>query len=247
VNRRKVLLLSAAAGLVLALASGALGVWTGVLHPPYPNRKDYPVHGVDVSNHQGTIDWQRVRAAGFEFAYVKASEGRTFTDPEFVTLSEGARQAGLKVGAYHYFTFCSGGAEQADRFLAASGGRTTGDLPPVVDLEFGGNCSRRLTPEEFDREYVAFDQKVTAAFGRAPLLYMPSDFAEVYLNGAQQRGSRLAGRQRWVRKTLGSVSGRCERWTFWQYSARGRVDGIDGLVDLDTYCGSRESFSELTG
>jgi lysozyme len=86
---------------------------------------------------------------------------------------------------------------------------------------------------------------VTAAFGRPPLLYMPDDFAERYLAGVQQRGSRLAGRELWVRETLGRAAGNCERWTFWQYSARGRVDGVDGPVDLDVYCGDEASFAEF--
>lgn len=232
-------------GVLAVLGLAGAGVWTGVLHLPYPSRDEFPVRGVDVSNHQGSVDWSWVKAAGFAFAYVKASEGRTFTDPYFATLSEGARRAGLKVGAYHYFTFCSDGAAQAERFLAASGGRVPGDLPPVVDLEYGGNCSRRPAPEEFDREYAAFDAKVTAAFGRPPVLYTTSDFAARYLDGAQRRGSRLAGRRLWVRETLGRASGRCERWAFWQYSDRGRVDGIDGPVDLDVYCGDEKSFAEF--
>lgn len=235
-----------AAALAVVGGTAAAGLWTGVLHLPYPSRDEFPVQGVDVSNHQGTVDWGRVRAAGFRFAYVKASEGRTFTDPEFAELSGGARRAGLVVGPYHYFTLCSEGGAQAERFLAASGGRVPGDLPPVVDLEFGGNCSRRPTPEELDREYAAFDARVTAAFGRPPVLYTTSDFADRYFAGADRRGSRLAGRRLWVRETLGRPSGACESWAFWQYSARGRVDGIEGPVDLDAYCGDAQSFAELT-
>jgi lysozyme len=244
--RRRTTAAIAGVGVMTALGLAGFGAWTGVLHLPYPSRAEFPVQGVDVSNHQGAIDWPRVRASGFGFAYVKASEGRTFTDPEFATLSAGARRAGLKVGAYHYFTFCSDGAAQAERFLAASGGRVPGDLPPVVDLEFGGNCSRRPTPAEFDREYAAFDARVTAAFGRPPVLYTTSDFAAKYLDDAQRRRSRLAGRRLWVRETLGRASGRCERWAFWQYADRGRVDGIAGPVDLDAYCGDERSFAELT-
>ncbi len=121
-----------------------------------------------------------------------------------------------------------------------------GDLPPVVDLEFGGNCSGRPTREEFDRQYDAFDVRVTAAFGRPPVIYTTSEFADRYLDGAAERGSRSAGRQLWVRETLGRPSGRCERWAFWQYADRGRVDGIEGPVDLDAYCGSGTDFAALT-
>lgn len=244
-GRGRVLVVLAAAAIVLAAAAGA-GLWTGILHLPYPSRSQYPVRGIDVSNHQGAIDWERVRAAGISFAYVKASEGRTFTDPDFAAFASGARRAGLRVGAYHYFTLCSPGGAQAERFIAASGGPVPGDLPPVVDLEFGGNCAHRPTVADFDREYAAFDAAVTAAFGHPPVLYLTSDFADQYLDGARRRGAAQAGRQQWVRETLGRPGGGCVRWTFWQYSARGRVDGVDGPVDLDIYCGDERSFAGLT-
>lgn len=241
--------LLAAGMVVLVLLAGAAGwcVQAGLLHLPYPSRERFPVQGVDVSNHQGAIRWDRVRAAGFSFAFVKASEGGTFTDPLFRTLSAGARQAGLRVGAYHYFTLCTDGAAQARRFIAATGGRTPGDLPPVVDLEFGGNCSRRPSPQQLDAQYAAFDALVTQAFGRSPLLYLTSDFADRYLRGAGARGSVLARRPVWRRSLWGKPAGGCAAWTFWQYGNRGRVPGVSGPVDLDAFCGSRSEFLDLTG
>jgi lysozyme len=247
VPRRRVARVAVAVlvGLLAIGIAGAAGLRNGVLHLPYPSREDFPVQGIDVSNHQGSIDWARVRVAGYRFAYIKASEGKTFTDPDFATFAAGARAAGLRVGAYHYFTLCTPGADQARRFVAASGGPMPGDLPPVVDLEFGGNCSHRPSQADFDREYAAFDAAVTAAFGRPPVLYLTSDFAARYVDGAQRRGAVQADRQTWLRKILGRPSGGCESWTFWQYSARGRVDGVDGPVDLDAYCGDEASFERL--
>ncbi len=245
-RRRAVLVPSVAVAVVLGVALAGLAAWTGVLHLPYPSRREFPIQGIDVSNHQGAVDWPRVRAEGFRFAYIKASEGRTFTDPDYTSFAAGARRAGLTVGAYHYFTFCSDGAAQARRFIAASGGRVAGDLPPVVDLEFGGNCSHRPDVAEFDRQYAAFEAVVVAAFGRPPLLYVTSDFADRYLTGASARGSRVAGRRLWIRQTLGRPDGGCERWSLWQFADRGRVDGIAGPVDLDAYCGGEEGFAELT-
>lgn len=233
---------------VVAVAATALAasLWTGVLHRPYPSRSEVPVRGVDVSNHQGAIDWARVRAAGFSFAYIKASEGRTFTDPDYAGFAAGARRAGLRVGPYHFFTLCSPGADQAARFIAASGGPVAGDLPPVVDLEFGGNCTQRPSAARFDQEYAAFDKAVTTAFGRPPILYVNSDFAGRYLDGAAARHAPQAERRLWVRDLLRRPSGGCERWAFWQYGDRGRVDGIAGPVDLDAYCGDGTSFAGLT-
>src|SRR3546814_10025509 len=68
-------------------------------------------HGIDVSHHQGAIDWERVAADGVEFAYLKATEGGGFSDPRFVSNARGAKAAGIKVGAYHYYTPCASRSE----------------------------------------------------------------------------------------------------------------------------------------
>jgi lysozyme len=245
-SRRTRMLAVAVATVAVVATALATALWTGVLHRPYPSRSELAVRGVDVSNHQGAVDWARVRAAGFSFAYIKASEGRTFTDPDYAGFAAGARRAGLRVGPYHFFTLCSPGADQAARFIEASGGPVTGDLPPVVDLEFGGNCTQHPSAAQFDREYAAFDKAVTTAFGRPPILYVTGDFAGRYLDGAAARRAPQAERRRWVRDLLGRPSGGCERWAFWQYGDRGRVDGIAGPVDLDAYCGDQPSFATLT-
>jgi lysozyme len=220
------------------------GFLNGRLSLNHPSVEQFPVRGIDVSHYQGTIDWARVRADGVDFAYVKATEGGDFTDPAFTILSEGARRAGVRVGAYHYFTFCTGGAAQARQFLAVTGGPKQGDLPPVVDLEFGGNCSRVLTPAELDREYAAFEAPVRAAFGRSPVLYVTTDIMTRYLAGAEQRGSALAARSLWIRNIVRGPGGGCERWSIWQYTNRGQVDGVAEAVDLDVYCGTRQAFEQ---
>lgn len=234
-----------AAGLLVLLGATGWGINAGLVHLPYPSSKDFPVRGVDVSNHQGPIRWDGVRSAGFRFAFVKASEGGTFTDPLYRTLSAGARRAGLRVGPYHYFTLCTDGLAQAQRFVAVSGGRVPGDLPPVVDLEFGGNCSNRPSAQWLDEQYEAFDTVVSQAFGRPPLVYTTSDFAGRYLEGAREHGSVLADRQLWLRDLWHEPAGGCGHWTFWQYASRGRVPGVSGPVDLNAFCGSPDAFADL--
>eukprot|EP01030_Chromulinospumella_sphaerica_P019884 gene19884-19787_t len=107
--------------LVLALVVlplAAFAGWRGFRRwEPDPGR--YPVRGIDVSHHQGTIDWTAVAADDVAFAYLKASEGGDHRDRTFAANWQAARAAGLKVGAYHFFTFCRPGADQARNFLAA--------------------------------------------------------------------------------------------------------------------------------
>lgn len=59
--------------------------------------------GIDVSRHQGRIEWQKVPIRDISFVYIKATEGATYIDPCFHYNIKGAAEAGFKVGAYHYF------------------------------------------------------------------------------------------------------------------------------------------------
>src|SRR6516165_7639969 len=77
----------------------------------------HDVIGVDVSGHQGDIDWLSLAAGGVAFAYIKATEGGDFRDKQFQKNWDGARTAGMLRGAYHFFTQCRSGADQATNFI----------------------------------------------------------------------------------------------------------------------------------
>jgi GH25 family lysozyme M1 (1,4-beta-N-acetylmuramidase) len=102
--------------------------------------------GIDVSHHQGAINWTSVRSAGIQFAYIKATEGVSYTDPRFDTNYVAAYNAGVIRGAYHFaLPDRSSGATQAN-FLARNGGAWSADsrtLPAALDIEYnpyGASC-----------------------------------------------------------------------------------------------------------
>jgi len=100
----------------------------------------YDVIGVDVSHHQGQIDWRALAGDGIAFAYIKATEGGNFRDTNFASNWAGAAGAGLVRGAYHFFTPCRTGIDQARNFIATVP-RDPSALPPAVDAESMGPCS----------------------------------------------------------------------------------------------------------
>jgi len=106
-----------------------------------------------VSNHQAQIDWQTVAGDKIDFAYIKATEGGDFVDDWFESNWAGAQAAGLEVGAYHFFTLCRAGAEQAANFLDVVP-VADDQLPAALDLEMPGNCAQR-PPVEWVRQEVA--------------------------------------------------------------------------------------------
>jgi lysozyme len=236
-RRRRAATVLAAAAITLLLAYAALT--RGFVRFVYPGAGEYPVRGIDVSHHNGRVDWPRVRAAGYIFAYLKATEGVTFRDSTFARNRAEAQAAGMVTGAYHYFTLCRPGDAQARGFVAATGPREAVSLPPAVDLEFGGNCDARPPRDSVLAELGRFLAIVDSAQGRPTVLYVTAEFHDAYLAGAVDHPL-------WVRSVFHAPRF-AEPWLFWQYAATGRIDGVRGRVDLDAFNGSPEAFRRLTG
>ncbi len=153
--------------------------------------------------------------------YIKATEGGDFVDPSFVRNWEQSRKTGLLRGAYHFYTFCRAGAEQAQNFVQTVPIEPN-TLPPVVDLEFGGNCSKRPYSSELIPE------------------------VQIFLNVVEKHTGQLATYSLWVRDIVREpalFNGR--PWLFWQFSNRGKVPGIQGRVDLNVFKGSPAELRRL--
>src|SRR4051812_2782008 len=202
--------------------------------------------GIDVSHWQGQIGWLQVGAAGYDFAFAKATEGTSYTDPTYGTNRSGAGAAGMKFGAYHFARPTAGsdaaavasGIAQADAFIAyAQPGR--GDLLPVLDLEKNGG----LTVTRLVLWTKAYLDEVYARTGVRPLIYASPSFWKTSLGDTPvfaQAGNRL-WIAHWTSASLpllpaGSWGG--QGWTFWQYTDCSKVPGISGCVDGDRLNGS---------
>lgn len=199
----------------------------------------YPVVGVDVSNHQGEIDWPKLAESGVSFAYIKATEGGDFRDRSFARNWSEAKRAGVKRGAYHFFTLCRSAREQADNFIA-----TVPDdpdaLPPVVDAEHMGPCTATLTPEDHVAMLGEYLDAVESHYGRRPLVYTTWEFDSAMLAGA------LSGERFWARSLVVPPMFRTAQWVIWQYHNRGRRPGVAGDLDLDVFRGTKADFDRFS-
>jgi lysozyme len=194
--------------------------------------------GIDVSHYQGTIDWNQVRSVGTQFAFIKALEGITSTDPEFQANWKGAKAAGLTCGAYHFFLARDDPREQADAFLSIYQ-PSPGDLPPALDIETTDGQSTSDVVQGIQAWLSAVEAKV----GAPPILYTGPSFWKSL--GAEQFG----GYPLWIADygvTTPTVPAGWTGWTFWQYSQSGSVAGVSGTVDLDYFQGSLEDLQRLT-
>jgi len=181
-----------------------------------------------VSAHQGAIDWDRVGRDGITFAFIKATEGRDFTDERFDENGGGAGEAGLDRGAYHFFTLCTPGADQARHFLDVAPPQS-GALAPAVDPELAGNCSARPPATEIYAELDDFLTLVEGTWDRKVVLYVGDDFERAYPVRHQ------LDRPLWLRRFL--LRPEIDGWLVWQLHGYARVDGIAGGVYLDVMRG----------
>lgn len=216
--------LAAIAGLLIVT-----GFWS-----PWAHRF---VQGVDVSRHQGDIDWHALAATDIRFAYIKATEGGDYVDPLFAQHWNGAGEAGLRRGAYHFFTLCRSGAQQAANFLRVAQ-RT--DLPPAVDLEHMGPCRRGPTMTDIPGEVDAYLDAVEAGAGVRPILYTTREFHDAHLTGV--RGERF-----WIRSLFRWPQFRRADWVIWQHHNKGARAGVQGPVDLNSFRGDSAAFAAFAG
>ena len=227
--------------LLLGLGLAALavsGTFAGILAYHYEFQLAplwYGVIGVDVSNHQGDIDWPALAGSNVAFAYIKATEGADFRDKRFQLNWEGAKRAGLARGAYHFFTQCRPGVEQAKNFIGTVP-REHGALPPVIDAEHMGPCRTGQQVSSVIREITALLDALEAHYGLRPVIYTGSDFEAAYLQG------QLGGERFWLRSLFWPPSFRTEQWVIWQFHNAGTRAGIKGPVDLNAFRGSRTQF-----
>ena len=124
--------------------------------------------GIDISHHQGEIDWTEVAASGqVQFVYVKASEGVKLDDECYQKNVKEARGQGLMVGAYHFFRSDADGEKQFEHFRKVAGREF--DLIPMLDLEADGG---KITDKaEYRRQVEAFVQCCEREYGTPPVLY----------------------------------------------------------------------------
>lgn len=179
--------------------------------------------GIDVSHYQGRIDWKRVaREAKISYAYIKCSEGATIQDEYYTRNIREARQNGLMVGAYHFYRPASSPEDQLANMTAiAKVGEM--DLVPIIDIEQRGNESQ----ERFIAKLTKFIIAVEKHYGKRPMLYTGQNFYNKNLAGAFSNYTWMIAKYIEEPPILTDNLD----YSFWQYTSKARVPGINGNVD----------------
>ena len=191
------------------------------------------VKGMDVSVYETSIDWAAAKAAGIQFAFIRATDGTQYLDPSFAGYWAGARAAGITRGAYQFFRPDQDPIAQADLMLTTMGTLAPGDLPPVIDVEMTGG----LTPAQVATNVTAWVEHVQTALGRTPIIY-----AGFYSWQDDVGGANLSTYPLWhaqyTTDPCPNIPVPWTAWTFWQYSSTGTVPMVEGeTTDLDVFNG----------
>lgn len=191
--------------------------------------------GVDVSSHQGSIDWQAVADDGIDFAIVRVgnrgyTEGTLSVDELFAQNIDGAAAAGLETGAYFFSQALSAdeAREEADLVLEQLAGRQV-DLPIAYDHESVADSAGRanqLAGEDLAVCARAFCERLEAAGYETMVYGNKQDIARF-------EGDTLDDRPRWLAEYGVAVPTAQFDFTIWQYTNNGSIAGIDTAVDLD--------------
>ena len=187
------------------------------------------VVGVDVSHYQDDIDWRAVRNTQISFAIVKATEGTDWHDTYFDYNWKLIRKAGLVRGAYHFFNFYSSPVEQFKNYSKYVR-LQSGDLPPILDVEQASKLPDKQKIRENVRIWLRLAEK---KYKVKPIIYTGKSFYNDNLSGY------FPGYPLWIAAYSNNVPVLSDgfMWHIWQYTDKGRVNGIDHPVDLNYFAG----------
>ena len=211
------------------------------------------VPGIDVSYWDSGIDWPKVRATGQRFVFVKATEADSYADPTFPANWSGAKSAGLLRGAYHFLRCNVDAKKQATKFIDyVKSVNDNGELPPILDLESNDG----QTKDKVIARAKTWLDLVEAAFGKKPIIYSGQYFLQDYFSEAGGGPpSWSKDHPLWLAQYPNQYSPGMQpylprgwfKWTFWQYSEKGQVNGINANVDLNLFNGSLEELYKFAG
>jgi len=185
--------------------------------------------GIDVSHHQGTIDWKKIFQNRqldtlLNFVYCKATEGTTFIDEEWVKNRESLNELGIRNGAYHFFNPNTDPIKQAEHFISIWKPRDI-DLPPMLDVEIENNENNDATLKKSMYKWLMYVEKKT---GHHPIIYTQDNFF------IKKFKNEFLNYNFWIASyTKKPMLLNYKRIVHWQYSKSGEVPGISEKVDLN--------------
>ena len=183
-----------------------------------------PIDGIDVSHHQGKINWTELKKnnKSIKFVYIKCTEGASYTDSKCAEYYKGAKAAGFHVGVYHYFRMTSTPSAQFKNFkkhIKAS----RSDLIPMVDVEQADG----YTSAQVKAKLQEFLNLIEKEYGVKPMIYGTNSSYNKYCAPKFNNYPLYIGR---YGKNAPQIAN--AKYTIWQYSDKTKLKGIEKAVDV---------------
>lgn len=201
----------------------------------HPNK----VLGIDVSQYQGNINWDEVRfvvdSVPVGFVFVRATAGADFVDKQFLNNWRQISEKGIAKGAYHFYRPNEPSTAQAELFIKTVK-LQKGDLPPVLDIE---HLPKIQSMERLKKGLKNWLEIVEKHYGVRPILYTGQHYFDTHL------AADFPEYTYWIANYNSWVKAPQQHWTFWQFTEKGTVPGVDGSVDINLYNGTPKMLAYL--
>ena len=195
--------------------------------------------GIDVSSYQVNTSWPDVQKTGTSFAFIKATEGVSYTNIDFSKDWQQSKASGVVRSAYHFFVPTEDATQQANHFLKTMGTMAADDMPPMLDWETppGNSAQTSIARGKL------WLQLVQNATGRIPIIYTSAGIWNALGNPIGFETFPLF---------VVDIINKCPKlpptwknWTFWQFTV-GTLKGVNGSVDMDVFNGTTSQLGNLS-
>ncbi len=202
----------------------------------------YKIHGIDVSHHNGKIDWKNVEEMTIKknsfklsFAFVKATEGVTLSDKKFKKNWQELKKTKLIKGAYHFYIAWRDPVGQANNFIK-NVHLETGDMAPILDIEQNSLKSDKKIIEELG----IWLSLIEKHYDKKPIIYTNPNFYKKFIKG------NFDDYPLWIADYSNEnlINYNNNLW-FWQHNQKGNCNGIDGTVDYNVFFGNKDDLTNL--
>ncbi len=204
---------------------------------------EYQIHGIDISRHNGEIDWDKINEDRDEhnivqFIFIKATEGGDLVDKNFETNWDNAKIHGFVRGAYHFFTPYTDPKLQALNFILTVK-HEKGDLVPVLDFENNGKT--KAERDNLANNVRIWLETVEKHLGVKPIIYTNRPIFRLYIKG------QLEDYPLWISDYVSDnlKDFETENLILWQHSAKGKIPGINSDVDFNVFMGTPFKFKKF--
>jgi len=204
--------------------------------------KNYPIHGIDLSHHNGKISWEQLKETylfdkiALRFVYVKATEGRSLKDSYFKKNWIDAKRHGFSRGAYHFYITTRDPIEQAKNFCKIVH-LEKGDMPPVCDFEE----QLGVPKSKIQKDIISFLNYLADKYHIDPIIYTNSQLYKRIF----QESDLFQKYHFWIAKYENQDILTHKKLLFWQHNKLGKIPGTSKFVDYNVFLGSEADFNKI--